>query len=283
MKKYILTGLLLSSSIYAQKNELTLHVLPSKINWSSPRDLVLSVVKNKLTFEKQSWGQVYSLLECSGTRVFVTIRPKDHPVLSQLFLESQGLGILYHSYEGEMVTGEQIQTDLAKLNTRFIKFAINPHQCDRMNQFFKEFGSKNVGRHFGLPHRPLFGEGASGASLGAAFVEAANMMDELYREEWTRGLNLPLEFSGPPLKDTTTNVLKLFASAGQWAQNQQEQKRIVFYDPNKMDEWIQEKMKIESFQCVDKKAQGVCINKTHLPNVDSPIWRQHTDPIYQKK
>ncbi len=275
MKKYLLL-LTLPFSLSLFASDLTLHVLkPHQVDWSSPRGLVISALKNQATFQKDPWGQTWTEINCPELKMLFTVKPKNYNFLGQIFFESQGLEVLFHTFEGHMLSdAEALSHYKTEGQIYSLKFNINSNQCSRIADYFKEFQKYKVDKNFGLPHRPLFAEGASGSSFAASFVEVAGLMDEGYREEWTRGLNVPD-------KNINVNGFKLLTSADHWAKNQDTQKRILFYDPEKIGNWIESKVKL--LPCPDHSLRGVCIDKSFLPPLQTPIWQQRSDSTYRKK
>jgi hypothetical protein len=282
MRKILVFFLLFSLARTALSQELSLYVVPSPhgVDWKSPRSLLASVVKNRLSFSEAWPGRAFVELKCSTGHELTAMAAEEFDFLKQLLITGRGWGIFYHSFSGHLMPSEQIEKELKLFAEQgrmsFIRFKINAGICQRLEQYLSEFRELNVGRHYGLAHRPLYGEGASAAAFAVSFLKVAGLLDQAITESWTQQVLLPLKHLGLPLTDQYVNFLKLPLN-GQWAQASEPHQVLIFWDPDRMHRWITEQtLRGESAQwslLQIGNAKGVMLDKSHYPVPPEPYWR----------
>lgn len=290
MKKLLLGLLLLSSQVMATTApQLTLYFIPSPhgIDWSTPASLAMSALKNRLSLKSRFIGHVFVELECGGEKQLTGMKGKHFDYFNQIVLNGRGLGVLYHSFEGTLEEKESVAEEIKELSEEgerlnFVRFKLNPGQCGRVAQYLKEYREKNVGRHYGLANRPLYGEGAGCSAFGASFVEVAGLVDQDIKDAWSQTVNIPLKFAGPPLRVETVNILDLMMNASKWASEKEPHKKLMFWSPDLMYAWVKDKISKsqneKQFTVVELgKSKGIVIDRSHMPAPEGPIWQQHLD------
>jgi hypothetical protein len=276
----------------ASTNELSLYVIPSPkgLDWSGPRSLALSALKNRLTFRPRFIGHVFVELTCGAQHELTGMVGKNFDYLNQLLIQQRGLGILYHSFEGRLEDKEEIQKELADYlksgRASFLTVKISPSQCRHLLKYLSEYRAMNVGRHYGLAHRPRHGEGAGCSAFGISFLDVLNLIEEEMRLHWSQTINIPLKYAGPPLTQETVNFLFLILSADSWAKEELPHQKLTYWDPDKIHGWIQKVVaQKRPHMTLSKKenAHGVVIDRSALPVPEESIWRQVIDPKNPKQ
>lgn len=293
MKILCLLLLLSPVAALAGENHLTLHFLPSpgRMDWNSPRSLAWTALKNRLSMRDRFMGHVFVDLKCSDKRELTGMRAGNFDYLNQLLWENRGLGVLFHSFEGRLESSSELAPEIEGLlkegKVNFTRFLLNDGQCSRLTTYFREYRANKVDRYYGLANRPLYGEGAGCSAFAVSFLEVAEIMDEEMKDNWGNSINVPLELSGPPLRDEGINILKVMFSADSWALERETHRKLFFWDPDRMYHWTEEKLKgplparMKKLQL--EKSLGLVLDMSEKPVPQKPIWRQHTDPTYQKK
>ncbi|WP_408096393.1 hypothetical protein ACJVC5_15245 [Peredibacter sp. HCB2-198] len=291
MKNLIFTALLLSGSAWA-KNELTLFFKPSPkgYDWSTPAAVLKSAIQNKLSFDSHFMGHVFVELKCGDQYELTGMSGRGFDPVTQLLIHQRGLGIFYHSFEGKLQTISEIEDELKTLlsegKVTFTKFLLNDGQCKRVTQYFHEYRDKNIGRYYGLAHRPRYGEGSGCSAYGVSFLDVAGVMEQEMKDNWSQTINIPLELAGPPVTDEGVSIFKVLMSGDKWASDKEKHRALTFWNPDKMNDWVKKKVELkQAYYSVEnlQKSQGVVFDKTQVPAPMGPIWLQHTDPMYQKK
>lgn len=290
MKKLILATLLMTTQTYA--NELSLYFIPSPkgMDWSSPSQIAKTALMNKLAFKSHFMGHVWVELKCGNEHDLTGMIGQNFDYLSQLLLNNRGLGILYHSFDGRLEDKADIEKEKAGYlqngGLNFITFKINEAQCKRASDYLTQYRKNNVGRHYGLANRPRYGEGAGCTAFGTSFPDVLNILDQDMKESWSQSVNIPLELAGPPLRDEGVSLFKVMFNSGAWATDKEPHQRLTFWDPDRMYNWVKEKIskKQTGYEIVkNQNIEGVVFDKTHVPVPEEPIWLQHLDPKNPKQ
>lgn len=276
--------LLCSGSVVFSADQLTLYILPSPmgIDWKSPKDLILSSIKNRIQGSDRFLGHVFVELQCGEKRELTAMNSKKFDYLRQLLWENRGPGILFHSFEGRLENKSEIEGELdARLKAgeiNFTRFLLNAGHCARLTQYLKEYRGHNVDRYYGLANRPLYGEGASSAAFGVSFLEVAEIMDEEMKDHWGNIVSVPL--------DSEVSIVKILISGDAWAPENAPHRKLFFWDPDRMYQWVRQmltKPLPQRMKSIDiEKTHGIVMDMTTRPAPERPIWLQHTDPIYRK-
>lgn len=291
MKKWMLLSTLISSTLMANSPaNLTLYFIPSPVgmDWSSPASIAKSALKNRLSFKSRFMGHVFVELQCGQEREVTGMVGKNFDYLNQLLIQSRGLGVLYHSFDGGLEEKENVDAEIKELSQdgsrlNFVKFLLNKGQCQRAATYLKEYREKNVGRYYGLANRPLYGEGAGCSAFGASFAEVTGVMNSEIKEAWSQTVIIPLAYAGPPLRDEGVNLLKLIMNASRWAKDDEPHQKLMFWSPDQMFDWVKDKVSKSSLEndftvAAIGKSQGIVFDKSHFPAPTGPIWQQHLDP-----
>lgn len=284
MKILLLTLLLYSGFTFA--NELTLYIIPSPagMDWSTPSSLAQSAFKNRISFKPRFMGHVFVELQCGKTHELTGMVGKNFDYLNQLLVNQRGLGILYHSFEGQLEEKEDIQKELAEYfktgHTNFLKIILNEQQCSRALTYLQEYRSQNVGRYYGLANRPRHGEGAGCSAFGTSFLDVLNLIDEDMREGWSQTVNIPLELAGAPLTEKSVSLLSVMFNSGSWAKENEKHQKLTFWDPDRMFAWVKNKAAKQHQSYTVSKIEnslGIVMDKSHIPSPEEPIWLQEID------
>ena len=293
MKYFLQFLLLLSSFSLSAKtgHELTLYVIPSPLglDWSSPKNIAFSALKNRLSFKPRFIGHVFVELKCNQEYELTGMTGKNFDYLTQLLIEQRGMGILFHSFEGTLEKEEEIAPELKEYlqsgYTTFTRFKLNEKQCQRLSTYLREYKKNNVGRHYGLVHRPRYGEGAGCSAFAVSFPQVLDILDQEMKDEWSQTILIPQEYAGPPIGEKSVALYKVLMHADRWANHHEKNVPLTFWDPDKMNAWIKKKvaMKQANYQVTKiGNAEGIVFDKSYLPAPEKPIWLQHTDPTYKK-
>lgn len=283
MKKLLFLSFI-SASVFA--NDLTLYVVPSPkgLDWSSPKTLMMSAAKNKLSMNSHFMGHAWVELKCGEQHVFTGMMNENADYISKLIFEQKGLSIFYHSFPGRLETQDDVQKELAHYSKNggmnFVSFKLNDNQCKRAMDYLDQYREKNVGRNFGVAHNPRFGEGANSSAFIVSFPDVLNILDQEMKEAWEQTLFIPSDS-----KNQEMNVVKLLMKE-EWASDTEKKVKLSFWNLDKMYNWINEKVsQNKSGYSVLKKdnVSGIVIDKSYFPAPEEPIWRQQLNPVNAKE
>lgn len=283
MKKLALLLLLISfKSMATTETKLTLYFTPSPhgMDWSSPASLAWTALKNRLSMQSRFMGHVYVEVQCGEKRELTGMVGKNFDYLNQLLVNGRGLGILYHSFDGRLEEKEDLDKELAELSKsgrmNFAQFNLNQDQCTRLLTYLQEYRSKDSNKFYGLSNRPRYAEGGGCSAFGASFVDVAGIMDEDIKKGWSNTVNIPLEFAGPPLKESKVSLFKILFGSPVWAKENEPHQKLFFWDPDLMANWVREKVAKAKPEEILKKENsvGILVDKSQLALPQDEIWRK---------
>jgi hypothetical protein len=293
MKKLIFTFLFLSTQAFSSTpSELGLYFIPSPfgIDWATPSSLAMTAAKNKFSFKSHFMGHVWVEIKCGDKHELTGMVAARPDYLNQILIQQRGLGVLYHSFEGRLETKSDIEAERKELyqegRINFVKFNLNPSQCNRVFQYATEYRKQNVGRYYGLANRPRWGEGSGCSAFGASFVDVLNILDHDMKLSWSQSVKIPLELAGPPVREETVSIFKILTHSKSWAKDNEPHKLLTFWDPDLMYKWVNKKIsQKQAGYSIEKiaNAQGVVFDKAYFPTPEEPIWQQQLDPKNPKQ
>ena len=280
MVKYLLILLFLTANLPAE-NHLTLYFVPSPlgIDWSSPSKLAWSALRNKMSFRPHFMGHVFVEFQWGKLREVTGMVPTASDYFRQLLIQGRGLGILYHCFPGRLETKAEVDAELARYfgkgGITFTRFLLNEAQCRRISEYLRVYRGQNHGRRYGLSNRPRHGEGAGCSAFGVSFADVAGLLDAEIIRAWSHSVAIPMRYAGRPLRDESVSLLGVLFHARKWAEENEAQTKLTFWDPDRMDQWTTGKIadtaahrKVISIG----KAKGIVLDKTRRPAPKGPIW-----------
>ena len=224
---------------------LTLYFYPSPhgVDWASPRSLARSVLLNQLSFAGHPIGHVQIGLESPGTRRFATgmVQISMPEQRKKIIQEGLGLGTLFRDFPGRIETTDaiypEIQGRFSRGNISYLKFLVSPAAHARALTYAREYVERGYSAHYGLPNRPLYGEGAGCSAFAASFLEVTGLLDPEFFSAWSRTICVPEKWIGGV--DRKVSLLGLLDPRGSssWATESEPHRKIFFWDPDLMHSW----------------------------------------------
>ncbi len=277
MGKWIKIILLLFSFNAFSQGELifNVHKSPFGIDWSSPKNLVSSTVKNSLYAFFRSYshslGHVSITLQCPDQKIdrWTGMARKSKKESTKLVLfKGAGLATLLHNFQGKIETKEDIEPDV-ELNmqrseaVRMI-YKINREQCIQLNNHIDMFLAKNNQFNYGLPNSPLENTGSGCSAYAMSFLIKTNLYDKNLGKLWSDYVHIPEELIGPynsnlyseertepmelnNIKDKISIFTLLFTDKTWASPNNPDTKSVYYWSPDKMYEWAQQVIKDKSY------------------------------------
>jgi hypothetical protein len=222
---------------------------PANLNWNNPSSIAWSAVRASLNSSFHPIGHITANVECvtpQGEDVSFwtgmtssTNNPTDMELLREKKL---GFGIFYYDFKGHLETKEEIIEDLEKARHeigRFfsLRFLINPEHCLRMRDYYQQFQNKGVDAFYGLNHRPRYKEGAGCTAYAMSFLDVAGVFSQSLQNAWGKTILIPEELIGSESKPVPMLDLLYSTHASRWAQEDEDHRRLAFFDTQFMAEW----------------------------------------------
>lgn len=263
MNALIFGFFLLTLPVFANGTlSIVTHPPETTLSWSSPGDFMRSLMKARFFLEKAPFGWALGKINCGNLERHIAAEPESFDVVAPVAFQGKGLGWFFATHSGEMTSEEaakalydSVSTDPASFST---SISLSTPQCERMVKFLDEFRMHKIARSWGLPHRPLMGEGATSASLLGATLEIGGVLSLPVLETWKRNLSLPRKLSGPPLTDEYVSVFSLFGSS--WGKHGEDSVELSFWDPGLILDWV--------------KKTGKTLDRSQAPVPEGNFWKQ---------
>lgn len=243
----VASACLASPLSFAAENELRLHFVAAegKVDWSSPRGLLISAARNAIKSRYASMGHVAVELSCRnanayGVRHVLTamadIGGKD--MRKTVFVEGLGLGTLLHGFPGELEASASLGKDLvdARRNGRMRTLVIptSDERCGQMLDFLDRWIENGSYTVYGGGQDVYAGQGAGCADFARVFFEIAT--GTTMPEEWLIRLRLPKELVGTPKRPVS--LLSVLLRGGAWASPDASNVVYITPDPTLIHDWI---------------------------------------------
>jgi hypothetical protein len=271
---------------------LTLHFYSSYsgLNWESPRSLTKSAVGNAAVdmIKRQGIALGHATVEVScpaegdipARSLLTGMTQADLGEAPRLLLkEKRGMGILFHNFAGKLedakCVADRLECRAGKGKASFIGYEISPAQCRRLLKYADEFVERGGDDHYGLPNRPLEGEGAGCSAFAVSFLEVAGLLTDEQKKAWTRTLLVPEKYIGT--EDRKVRLRSLLFKKSRWAEPGEPHKEVTFYEPEAMHAWVQQKAAArgEGYAVGSMgESVGILIDAKAAPVPDAPIWRK---------
>lgn len=271
-------------------NELTLFFFPSPygINWESPTSVTRSSVANRITFKDRNIGHVAIEIKCRSKTPeenfhYLTGMTGDTSMSKKLLFQGLGMGILFYNFPGSIEPSQKLKDEiLEKIESNrvnFVKFKINKNSCVRVANYLNEFVEKGMDVNYGLPNRPLFGEGSGCSAFGASFLELTGLINDEFKTAWSKTINVPNNLIGTPIQEQKVSLTNLLFSDLKWATENEPHTKISFWDPDAMFNWVN--LKVKNFKATDdfvitkvKNTHGLIYDKRHIDTPPHDIWKK---------
>jgi hypothetical protein len=242
---------------------LNIHKSPFGIDWSSPAKLTYSTFKNTIYswFNKYQHplGHVSVHIDCSNNKNDKYVGVERLNVTESLRLvlfDGAGLGTLLHNFQGRYQSSQEIIKDLnynaEKSEVVLVSFKISDKACTNISKYLKTFEENEFWRNYGLPNRPLKGQGAGCTAFATSILQVAGIDFTQFDRHWSDHIFIPKTLVGPhnseiyikgeDTKKIVRNTISkipfwsLFESNLKWEQNK-DSTVIKYYSPDKMYEW----------------------------------------------
>lgn len=272
-------------------HQLTVFAIPAPwgMDWSSPRSLGFSGIKNKVSF--RHFGHKHAI-----GHVFVHLQDPtmSHDVLTGMTTENQteeidlglkkgyGLGVLSATMQGKFDAREKLEEDLAGRYRSglisYVRFLVSPSTGARLARFIKEYEARGANLHYGGGDRPRYAEGGGCSAFGVSFIDVAGLMEPEYQDNWKVLLRIPERLFGGPRTGLKVPLTRLFAY-GRWATEDEAHAKIEMWDPSLIHDWVQQTWMNEREDPSGRwtpelrgRARGLVVDARERPAPQEPIF-----------
>jgi hypothetical protein len=287
----------ISPSVFA-KSFLTLYFFssPSTYNWSTPKSLTRSVVKNSLVYTKYKMRHMLShvsvKLKCNQStkieRNYLTgMTTSDYDYERDLLLKEKiGLGLMFSPIPGRLQTKNEVKSAIneriGNKELRWLKYQIKDSTCERLSTYLDKYIDLEIGNIYGLPFDPRKKEGAGCSAFAISFLDLAGIMSDEFKLNWSRRLFVPKILNAYSGTISEISLWKLLFSpvARNWGSKANDNStEIFFWDPNLMFDWVKRTWDLEKSRNINifkleqnGKSLGLFRDVRHIETPPEPIF-----------
>lgn len=279
-------------SARAWGDQVVLFNIPSPygIDWRSPHTLLKSVLQNHNSGISHEIGHVFVGVYCSdqgmaGSPDVLTGMTSASDNSEELLRDrGYGLGLLFHNFDGRLNSEEEALIDIhSGVQTgrlSYLAFDISRATCQRLVDYEMEYRQRGYDRAYGLPNRPLYGEGAGCSAFGVSFLEVAGIQPAIFQGMWSRHLLVPHRLVGGPMTGFFIPIRRFFLNPLlQWASPNELHYPLSFWEPDLMHSYVLRVARgewVAPFSAEVQlwgKAYGLRLNALDIPTPEGEFFR----------
>lgn len=237
-----------------EQNYVRLYFMPTgpeKIQWGSPKELLVTTLSATLFNSNHSIGHVNVEVFCEATGVeserhFWTGSVSLDKTQSGRFLADDKIGFTISSiaWPGRLETEDEIHESLTLRGNKkgylsALTYQISGSTCRRLVSYYDETVHDSHPRYYGFAARPRRHEGAGCSAYATSFLEVAGLMTADLDTQWTRRVRIPLTLMSGYLSTGPITVRQVLKSpdAQAWATTAPHME-LGALDPDLMHEWL---------------------------------------------
>lgn len=267
-------------------NSLTIHLIPSTypLNWTTPRSLLFSIIKNKYFFPKTNHfiGHVSAELNCTingkKERLFMGQSSNSLNGFKDFILQGYGFSILNmptNNYDDvplltvpgklDQVEGSSQHFDDLISSDVFglISFRIKQKDCEATAEFMKEYrqrtlNNQGAGNNYGFGADPIKFQGAGCAPFVQTLFETSQLFD--FAKEMNQVVYLPNSLLGNPKNGKKIGLWTLLTSNLDMSVKNKKARTFSFPDPQLLFE------KMKNIHSGREQASEVLVQKGLIGN-----------------
>lgn len=268
MIRALLLAGLLTASLTANAAQVALYAInsPKRLNWSTPRSLLLTTVKNFIKIGqgrrvRHEIGHAFIGFKCDGAQeVLSGMTGGDNgSSFNDLVRKKRGMSILLEDAPGEFEDHQKAMKDVLDLSKAYrvnaLRINISNEKCLKLKNWHAKYSTLPEHIYGGLDKRPLKGEGSGCSAYAMSYFEVADIDFEFFNDQFLQTIYIPKRLLGGPLgEDKQVGVFSVLADRTDLSLPSQDALKVDFYDPSEMYYWVQDKW-LEYQR--DKRAQGL--------------------------
>lgn len=272
--KMLATLLLLIFSLHTHAKQSYVRVYnfksPYGVDWSAPRSLVLSALKNKLglslglTKNKRIIGHNAVEISCfppNGNEIKklagMASQDSTGEALKLLFSQNSGLGVLFHRFKGRLETEDELKGEIKQgLKTGDVNsmtYQTTYKKCQKLLLHFDKWVEKKAYLNYGLNEAPLKYTGAGCSAFAMTFLKDFEIAPKSDYVNWQKTVRINPSLIGPHNRVSYTSsnqnyhpvkkgeglgILEILLQS-QWASSyNKDAVELTFWSPDQAYEWV---------------------------------------------
>lgn len=255
-------------SASANADQLTLYAVnsPKPINWSTPRSLLLSTVKNFIKIGqsrrvRHEIGHAFVGFQCEGSSEVISgmTGGSNGSSFKDLVMKKRGMSIVLEDAPGEFEDHKTAMSDILDLSkanrVNALRINISNEKCLKLKSWHQKYSSLPYHVYGGLDKRPLKGEGSGCSAYIMSYLEVADIDYDYFNGEFLSAIYIPKRLLGGQLgENKKVGVFSVLRDRTPLSVPSPDSLKVEYYDPSNMYYWIQKKwLEYER----DKRVQGL--------------------------
>jgi hypothetical protein len=233
--------------------ELLFYRAPKPLDWSSPRRLLVSTLKNRFHwvgghFYPHPISHVNIVLRTSTGQVYprgMALASSPLGYLYRFLFKRSSLDTLVVNLPGRFIDEKWIWSPLPQYKSQgyvqSLKILLTPEQCSRIEYYLLLYEKSNMNRIYGaLASDPLKGQGAGCSAFAVSLLELLGLITPDIENSWSRQLRIPEDMVTSKKRVARFGFFRmLFGADVAWAEDSEPHYSLRFWDPEKMFNWCQ--------------------------------------------
>lgn len=224
-------------------SRLSLHFFssPHGVDWTSPKSLLWSVLKNELSSLNRRIGHVAQEIQCVGPEgetafyTFTGMVDRGMDPYKLLVQKGLGFGIISHIHKGRLEETPSLQQELKSKResgrVQTLTFKISEESCLNLREYLKAYQEEGLNQFYGgLNYRVRYKEPGGCVHFSQSLVDIANLEGHSFLDDWKREIFIPKELIGSSRRKVGLFRLMTSDKMKAWAINAQDGERIEFWD-----------------------------------------------------
>ena len=234
--------------------ELLFYRAPSPLDWSSPRRLLISTLRNRLHWID---GKVYPhsishvnvvLATSSGKKISrgMSLSVSSVGYLYRFLFKGSSLDTMIINLPGKFMDDAVIEAPLKRYREKgyveTFRLLLNEAQAQRVHQYLELYQQYGLSQIYGaLASDPLKGHGAGCSAFAVSVLEVLGLVTEEFKTSWSRELRVPLELMASETKGAKIGFLGFLLGRNiGWSSEKSPHYRLSFWDPERMFQWCRQ-------------------------------------------
>ncbi len=233
--------------------ELLFYRAPNPLDWSSPRRLLITSLKNRFhrvggRFYPHPISHVNIILRTSTGQIYprgMALAPSPLAYLYRFLIKRSSLDTLLVNMPGRFIEENWILNPLSlyrsKSYVQSLKILLTLEQCSRLEYYLVLYQKSNLHKIYGgLASDPLKGQGAGCSAFAISLLELLGLVSPEIEDSWSRQLRIPMDMVTSQNRVARLGFMNMLLGAdAAWAKDSEMHYRLQFWDPERMYNWCQ--------------------------------------------
>lgn len=228
-----------------QYSRVSLHIFksPYGVDWTSPKTVLLSNIKNKFSSYNRHIGHIATEIQCLNSKGetdyynFTGMTDTGMDVVDLLLKKDLGFGIIFESHPGALEDISPLQQELASKRqegrVQTVTIKISKASCDNLANYIKSYQEEGVHKFYGgLNYEVRYKKPAGCVHFAYSVIDIADFEGLDFFKTWMRTIYIPKSLVGGKMTGQKVSLYKMITDPhfNHWASNESDGVKIEFWD-----------------------------------------------------